>query len=99
MTRSVANPMCMEATRHLATQVSEEQDDVLASIVLVQGDTELEDRLFERLVDLLVESLFLDLRRQYSDGELDTSGLTTGLAALALECRTAGLLPLPRRTP
>ena len=89
----------MEATRHLVHQVSEEQEDVLASIRLVQGDPELEDRLFARLVDLLVEGLFLDLRRKYADGELEAGELTKELAALALECRTAGLLPLPRRTP
>ena len=89
----------MEATRHLAHQVSEEQDDVLASIQLVQGDPALEDRLFARLVDLLVEGLFLDLRRQYADGELDAGGLTKELAELALACRSAELLPLPRRTP
>jgi hypothetical protein len=85
----------MDRTDRLARQVADEQDDVLASILLVEGDAALEDRLFARLVDLLVEGLFLDLRARYAQDGLDAGGLTRELAALAMACRTAGLLPLP----
>jgi hypothetical protein len=45
----------------LVQRVSQEQDDILER-PLVRGDDLLEARLFEQLVDLLVEGLFLDLR-------------------------------------
>jgi hypothetical protein len=85
----------MDRTDRVARQVSEEQADVLESILLVDGDAALEDRLFARLVDLLVEGLFLDLRARYARGDLDAGALTRELASLAMACRSAGLLPLP----
>jgi hypothetical protein len=78
-------------------RVAREQDDVLETIQLVGGDEPLRDRLFDRLVDLLVEGVFLQLRREYLDGELDRERYVEELAALADQCRTAGLLPLPLR--
>jgi hypothetical protein len=90
-------PPWVNITERLQRQVSDEQDDVLASLHLVQGDHDLEDRLFARLVDLLVEGLFLDLRQQHAAGDLDGRALTREMADLARACHHAGLLPLPAR--
>ncbi len=73
----------------MTQRVGQEQDDVLATLQLVRGDHVLEGRLFEQLVDLLVEGLFLDLRGR--DGGAEE------LAGLADLCRGVGLLPLPSR--
>ena len=78
-------------------RVGHEQDDVLGTLQLVRGDELLEDRLFDQLVDLLVEGLFLDLRHQYMAGELEREAYVDELATLADRCRSAGLLPLSRR--
>ena len=79
------------------SQVAREQDDVLGTLQLVRGDELLEDRLFDQLVDLLVESLFLDLRKQHLDGVLQGDQYVAELGALSAICRDAGLLPLPTR--
>ena len=78
-------------------RVGQEQDDVLGTLQLVRGDDVLEARLFEQLVDLLVEGLFLDLRQRYLAGTVDHDGYVEELAQLADLCRDAGLLPLPSR--
>ena len=87
----------VDAHDRLVRRVGQEQDDVLGTLQLVRGDAVLEDRLFEQLVDLLVEGLFLDLRQRYLDGDVDRDGYVEELAALADLCRDAGLLPLPTR--
>ena len=87
----------MESLDRLVDQVEQEQDDILATLQLVRGHRELEDRLFEQLTDLLVESLFLDVRRQHLDGTLSRDAYTAELAALSVLCRDAGLLPFPSR--
>lgn len=87
----------MDANDRLAGQVSQEQDDVLGTIQLVKGDTTLEDRLYDQLVDLLVEGLFLDLRRRHARGELDSDCYIAELGSLSAMCRDVGLLPLPTR--
>ena len=78
-------------------RVAAEQDDVLCTIQLVRHDPELGDRLFDQLVDLLVESMFLDLRRAYLGGELTRDDYVVELGAMADRCRSVGLLPLPTR--
>jgi hypothetical protein len=87
----------MPPVDHLARQVAAEQDDVLSTLPLVWGAPELEDRLFGRLVDLLVEGLFLELRGRHASGELDTRQLTEEVASLATQCHLAGLRPFPGR--
>src|SRR3546814_9314991 len=89
----------MDAHERLVTRVADEQDDILGTIQLIDGDEQLQDRLFEQLVDLLVEGLFLDLREQYIDGSLGRDAYVAELAALAERCRSMGLLPLPSRHP
>jgi hypothetical protein len=81
----------------LIARVSAEQDDVLCTLRLCEQDTELQDRLWSQLVDLLVEGLFLDLRRRYLVGELDRESYVDDLTAVAERCRAVGLLPLPAR--
>jgi hypothetical protein len=87
----------MDAHQRLVNRVADEQDDILSTIQLVVGDDELEDRLFDQLVDLLVESMFLDLRKEYLRGDVDRPAYVDALADLADRCRSAGLLPLPTR--
>jgi hypothetical protein len=87
----------VNAHERLVHRVDAEQDDVLATIQLVQGDEQLETRLYEQLVDLLVEGMFLELRRRYLSGDLRREEYVDELAALADLCRGAGLLPLPAR--
>jgi hypothetical protein len=77
--------------------VSDEQDDVLATLQLVSGDELLEARLFEQLVDLLVEGMFLDLRQTYLADGVERDAYLAELGTLAELCRGAGLLPLPSR--
>ena len=57
--------------RSTVQRVSQEQDDILGTLQLVRGDDLLEARLFEQLVDLLVEGLFLDLRQRYLAGDVE----------------------------
>ena len=87
----------VDAHERLVQRVGQEQDDVLGTLQLVRGDELLEDRLFEQLVDLLVEGLFLDLRQRYLEGTVDREAYVEELAGLADLCRDAGLLPLPTR--
>jgi hypothetical protein len=73
---------------HLAT----ETDDVLATLPLVTGNKRLTDRLFEQLVELLLEGLVLDLRSQLEAGDLPVGEYGNKLAELAAQCRQVGLL-------
>src|SRR3546814_1193416 len=73
----------MDAHERLVTRVADEQDDILGTIQLIDGDEQLQERLFEQLVDLLFEGMFLDLREQYLDGTLGSEAHVVGLAALA----------------
>ena len=92
------NTVSVDAQNRLIERVSAEQDDVLCTIQLVHGDEELQQRLFDQLVDLLVEGMFLDLRRGYLSGDIDRDKYVDELSGLADQCRTVGLLPLPSRT-
>lgn len=94
-----ANSRDMDAHERLVTRVADEQDDILGTIQLIDGDPRLQDRLFDQLVDLLVEGMFLDLREEYLEGALDRDGYVDVLADLADRCRATGLLPLPSRNP
>jgi hypothetical protein len=85
----------VDAHARLVARVDQEQDDLLATLQLIDGDDALEQRLCDQLVDLLVESMFLDLRGRFLDGILDRDEYVAELADLAQLCRDAGLLPLP----
>jgi len=87
----------VDAHDRLVQRVDQELDDVLGTLQLVRGDDLLEEHLFERLVDLLVEGLFLDLRQRYLQGAVAREDYVEELAQLADLCREAGLLPLPTR--
>lgn len=93
----MGNPTNVEAHERLMQRIAVEQDDVLATLQLVRGDDALESHLFEQLVDLLVEGMFVELRQQFVDGEISRADYLTELASLATLCRGAGLLPLPGR--
>ncbi len=87
----------MDAHDRLMQRVEKEQDDVLGTLQLVQGDHMLETHLFEQLVDLLVETMFLELRQRYFEGSLSRDDYVAEMAALAGQCRRVGLLPLSTR--
>ena len=88
----------MDAQNRLIERVGAEQDDVLCTIQLVEGDDALQGRLFDQLVDLLVEGMFLDLRRAYLAGDVDRDRYVGELSEVADQCRSVGLLPLPSRS-
>jgi hypothetical protein len=94
----LAKSEAVDAQNRLIERVGAEQDDVLCTIQLVEGDEALQGRLFDQLVDLLVEGMFLDLRRAYLAGDVDRDRYVEDLSALADQCRNVGLLPLPSRS-
>jgi len=87
----------VNAHDRLLQRVAVEQDDVLATLQLVRGDDALEGHLFDQLVDLLVEGMFLELRQKYVRGDIGRSDYLLEMSTLASLCRSAGLLPLPGR--
>ena len=87
----------MDAHHRLRARVGQEEDDLLGTIQLVRDDDDLVHRLFDQLVDLLVEGMFLELRQQYLAGDLTRAEYVEELSDLAAQCRRAGLLPLPSR--
>ena len=94
-----AKNAAMDAHERLVTRIADEQDDILGTIQLIDEDRQLQDRLFEQLVDLLVEGMFLDLRESYLDGTVSRDDYIDQLSDLAERCRAMGLLPLPSRHP
>lgn len=93
----MANSVVVEAHDCLIARVATEQDDVLCTLDLIGDDAVLSERLWAQLVDLLVEGMFLDLRREYLLGGLDRGRYVDELTAIAERCRNVGLLPLPAR--
>lgn len=73
-------------------RVATDIDDVLATIPLVQWNDALADRLFSRLVDLLLEGMAGELQASLDAGELTMAAFGRELRALAFQCRTVGLL-------
>jgi len=87
----------VDAHDRLIARVAAEQDDVLCTLQLCGHDEALAERLWGQLVDLLVEGMFLDLRRTYLTGAVDREAYVVELTAVAERCRSEGLLPLPAR--
>ncbi|MEX2292827.1 MAG: hypothetical protein WD691_03485 [Acidimicrobiales bacterium] len=87
----------MKPDEVLVREVRRDQDDILASLALVRGDRSLEDRLFDQLVDLLVEGMFIELRQSFHHGLLDRDAYVVELRALVEMCRSVELLPLRGR--
>lgn len=78
--------------RSLATDVDRELDDALSTLWLVRGNEQLSERLFDQVVDLLLERILLDLRTDLVSGTLTANTFATELARLADQCRAVGLL-------
>jgi hypothetical protein len=91
VTAGPANHLHMEVDG-VAHRVATDTDDVLATLPLVKGNTRLTDRLFEQLVDLLLEGILVDLRTNLLDGFLSNAAYGEELATLAAQCRAVGLL-------
>lgn len=83
----------MDSYTGIRSRISQEQDDLLATIQLVHDNERLSTHLFDALVDRLVAGLFLDLRHQHSAGRLTDSELASELMELTLQCQAAGLTP------
>lgn len=77
-----------------ATRVSKEQDDLLRTISLVRSNTDLTVPLFDRLIDVCLEALFLDLRHLREEGDLSDDDYIVEVFRLATQCREVGLVPL-----
>ena len=92
-----ANRQSVDAHARLMARVAAEQEDTLLTLQLCGGDEQLTDRLWRQLVDLLVEGMFLDLRKEFLDGRIDRATYVDELTSVAERCRSAGLLPLPAR--
>lgn len=76
----------------VAARVDADTDDVLATIPLVAANERLTGHLFDQLVDLLLESILVGLRRDLTEGRLTAQQFADELAALASQCRRVGLL-------
>lgn len=79
-------------TREVARRVDADIEDVLGTIPLVAANPGLTDRLFDQLVDLLLESMLVELRAQLLHGVLNAREYGDELARLADQCRAVGLL-------
>ena len=73
-------------------EVATKLDDVLTTLPLAVSDPELTDRLFGQVVDLLVEGVVADLRRQLDEGTISARAYATELATFAGQARAVGLL-------
>jgi len=91
----MGNPLAVDAHARLAERVDQDTDDVLCTVQLVRSNPGLTDRLFDQLVDLLVERVFLGLRTDLAAGRISRQEYAAEVADLAARCRDAGLLPLP----
>ena len=76
----------------VATDVDRELDDALSTVWLVRGNEQLSTRLFDQVVDLLLERILLDLRTELVAGRMTAVEFANQLAKLADQCRTVGLL-------
>jgi hypothetical protein len=73
-------------------------DDVLASLDLVPTKA-LEDELYERLVDLLLERIVVGLTSAAVDGRMSRALYAHEIRKLADQCRRAGLFGAELRKP
>jgi hypothetical protein len=73
-------------------KVSGDLDDILTTLPYVRENGALTDRLFEQVVDLLVEQIVDDLRQQYDGGQLSARAYAIELATLAGQARAVGLI-------
>ena len=72
--------------------VDRELDDALSTVWLVRGNDALSTRLFDQVVDLLLERILLELRTELVAGRLSAADFANQLATLADQCRSVGLL-------
>ena len=80
-------------TREVARRVEADIEDVLGTIPLVAANPGLTDRLFDQLVDLLLESMLVELRAQLAHGVINARQYGEELTRLADQCQSVGLLP------
>ena len=76
----------------IVNDVDQELDDALATLWLVRENDQLSARMYEQIVDLLLERILLELRSELVAGHLTASTFANELARLAEQCRDVGLL-------
>ncbi|MBI1843353.1 MAG: hypothetical protein HYR89_01860 [Actinobacteria bacterium] len=72
-------------------QVNKQIDDLLATIYLVRDNNELVERLFDQLVNDLVELTFLETHLDFEEGVIDLRDFQEQIATLTRQCRAMGL--------
>ena len=72
-------------------QVNKQIDDLLATIYLVRDNHELVERLFEQLVNDLVELTFLETHLDFEGGVIDLRDFQEQIATLRRQCQAMGL--------
>lgn len=70
-----------------------EQDDLLFTAWSVRQNEEALESIFERLADVCLDQLFLDLEFRHTVGELSDDDYLLETAKLISQCRTVGLAP------
>lgn len=76
----------------LASDVDHELDDALSTVWLVRDNEHLSTRLFDQVVDLLLERILLDLRSELVAGNVTATEFANEVARLADQCRSVSLL-------
>ncbi|MBI2168080.1 MAG: hypothetical protein HYU28_01065 [Actinobacteria bacterium] len=70
-----------------------QQDDLLRTAWTVRRNDDVLAELFDRLADVCLEQLFLDLEFRHIVHELDDDEYFLEVARLITQCRTAGIDP------
>ncbi|HVM39611.1 MAG TPA: hypothetical protein VM618_02390 [Acidimicrobiia bacterium] len=70
-----------------------EQDDLLRTSWVMRRSHDAVETIFDRLADVCLEQLFLDLEFRHVVGELSDDDYLLETARLVTQCRTVGLQP------
>lgn len=69
------------------------QDDLLRTVWAVRRNAAAAEELFDRLADVCLEQLFLDLEFRHVVSELNDDEYVLEVARLITQCRTVGIDP------
>ena len=92
----MANPPGMDQTSERVTTqagIDREIDVLLLTLTHRLRHPAVADYGFGRLVELLVEGIFIDLRTRFLGGELSRADYVSELAETIDQCRVVGLVP------
>ena len=80
-------------TRSTAQEIDREVDALLMTLSVADDKSVVVRYIFDRLVELLVEQLFVDVRRRFMAGQLSRHEYVAELAQTIDQCRAVGLVP------